>query len=409
MDTNETVPPSDKPQIPLLLTTVFLAFLGQMTLNPIIAPLAREVGLAEWQIGVTISVAAIMVVVSSQFWGRRSQSWGRKTVLLLALGLAVVAMTGFAGVAAAGMQGVLVGTTLFVLFVALRGVAFGAAISAIAPTAQAYIADVTHDAAARTKGMAGVGAMQGLAMIGGAAVGGTLAGAGILAPIAVVPVLLAAAFVLVSLRLKKEARHELVANPPRVRPTDPRVWPFLVAGFGMFTGLGFMQLVIGFLVQDRFGLTTEATGMVTGGAQVAAGVAMVVSQTVIVPRTGWEPGKLLRVGGAVASVGFIALVPNLGMWLLIAGVGLVGLGLGIAMPGYTAGPSLLVRREEQGGLAGLIGATNGLTFVVAPTASTVLYSVWGPLPIIVGATLMCMVTIFVLIHPRFRSTGQLAA
>ena len=52
-------------QIPLLLATVFLAYLGQMTLNPIIAPLAREVGLAEWQVGVTISTAAVMVVSSA--------------------------------------------------------------------------------------------------------------------------------------------------------------------------------------------------------------------------------------------------------------------------------------------------------------------------------------------------------
>jgi len=81
-----------RPQIPLLLGTVFLAYLGQMTLNPIIAPLSREVGLAEWQIGVTISAAAVMVVISSQFWGRRSQSWGRKPVLLLALGLATTSM-----------------------------------------------------------------------------------------------------------------------------------------------------------------------------------------------------------------------------------------------------------------------------------------------------------------------------
>ena len=50
--------PAPRPQIPLLLSAVFLAYLAQMTLNPIIAPLAREVGLAEWQVGVTISAAA---------------------------------------------------------------------------------------------------------------------------------------------------------------------------------------------------------------------------------------------------------------------------------------------------------------------------------------------------------------
>lgn len=169
------------PQIPLLLSTVFLAYLGQMTLNPIIAPLAREVGLAEWQIGATISTAAVMVVVSSQFWGRRSQSWGRKPVLVAALGLGAVAMAGFAAVAAVGMRAALTGT---------------------------------------------------------------------------------------------------------------------------------------------------------------------------------------------------------------------------------AGPTLLVDRDEQGGLTGLIGATNGLTFVLAPTASTALYGLWPPLPAIVGAAIMALVALFVLLHPRFRGSRE---
>ncbi|MGO1768992.1 MAG: MFS transporter [Microbacterium sp.] len=391
-----------RPQIPLLLSVVFLVYLAQMALNPIIAPLAREVGLAEWQIGVTISTAAIMVVVSSQFWGRRSQSWGRKPVLVAALVVAVVAMTAFAAVAAAGMRGVLTGGLLFALFVLLRGVGFGNAIAAIPPTAQAYIADVTEDEATRVKGMSGIGAVQGIAMVAGSIVGGALAGFGLLAPLVVIPVLLALGLVLVALRLRREQRHELVADPVRVRPTDRRVWPFLLAGFGMLTSLGFIQVVSGFLVQDRLGLGSETTGLVTGGVLLAAGAGMVLAQGVIVPRSGWSSPTLLRVGCPTAVVGFIALIPDAGAVPLFIAIFLIGIGLGVAMPGYTAGATLLMRREEQGGVAGLIGATNGLTFVVAPTASTALYGVWMPLPVIVGAVVMSLVAAFVLLHPRFR-------
>lgn len=396
------------PQIPLLLATVFLAYLGQMTLNPIIAPLAREVGLAEWQIGVTISTAAVMVVVSSQFWGRRSQSWGRKPVLVVALALGAAVMTGFAIVAAAGMRAALAGTTVFALFVLLRGIGFGSALAAIPPTAQAYIADVTRDEAARTRGMAGIGAVQGVAMIGGAVLGGALAGFGLLVPILVVPLLLAAALVLIALRLRREPRHELVRDPVRIRPTDPRVWPFLFAGFGMFTSLGFIQVIAGFIVQDRLGLDPETTGLVTGGTLLAAGIGMVVAQSVIVPRSGWRPPALLRAGSATALLGFILLIVDAGPWLLIASMLVIGLGLGIAMPGYTAGPTMLVDRDEQGGLAGLIGATNGLTFVIAPTASAALYGLWPPLPVIMGALLMGLVALFVLLHPRFRGFERAA-
>ena len=390
-----------RPQIPLLLSAVFLAYLAQMTLNPIIAPLAREVGLAEWQIGVTISAAAVMVVATSQTWGRRSQSWGRKPVLVAALALAGLTMAGFAMVAAAGMRGALTGTALFALFVALRGIGFGAALAAVPPTAQAYIADVTPNETARVKGMAGVGAVQGIAMMAGAVLGGALAGFGLLTPLVVVPVLLALGLALVAFGLRREPKHELISDPPRVRATDTRVWPFLLAGFGMLTSLGCIQVIAGFIVQDRFGLDASRTGLATGGVLLAAGMGMVVAQTVIVPRSGWAPPRLLRVGSAVAVLGFVILIPSIGAVALVAAMLLIGLGLGIAMPGYAAGPSLLMDREEQGGLAGLIGATNGLTFVVAPTVSTALYGIWQPLPIIVGTVIMAGVCAFVCCHPRF--------
>lgn len=63
---------------------------------------------------------------------------------------------------------------------------------------------------------------------------------------------------------------------------------------------------------------------------------------------------------------------------LLLPIGLIGLGLGIAMPGFTAGPSLLVGREEHGGMAGLSGVT-------------------------------AAVTVFVLVHPRFRSVAKVPA
>jgi MFS family permease len=308
----------------------------------------------------------------------------------------------FALLAFLGLRGLVVGVTLFVLFVFARGVLFGTALAAVAPTAQAYIADVTQTEAERVKGMAGIGAVQGIAMIAGSVVGGLLAGIDVFVSIAAVPVLLAIGL-LVCTRLRRESHVELVPEPQHISPRDPRVWPFLLAGFGMFTSLGFIQIVAGFLVQDRFELDANAAGMTTGGALLAAGLGMVVAQAVIVPRSKWSPSMLLRVGTFIAIMGFAVLLPNAGIWLFVAAVTLIGIGIGIAMPGYTAGPSLLMSRDEQGGLAGLIGATNGLTYVIAPTAGTALYGVWPSLPIIIGGSVLVAVLGLVLTHPRFRT------
>lgn len=403
-DPPDTAPPAvSAPQVRPVLIAVFLAYLAQLTLNPIIAPLAREVGLAEWQVGLTISTAAIMMVTTSQFWGRRSQSLGRKPVLVAAFTLATAATSLFALVSWLGMRGALTGTVLFALFLLLRGIGFGTAISAVPTTAQAYIADVTTDEAARVKGMAGVGAAQGIAMIAGAVVGGALAAFGLIVPLVAVPLILAAALAFLALRLRREPRHELIEEPARISPFDTRVWPYLLAGFALFTALGFIQILIGFLVQDRLGLDAEATGLATGGALLAAGLGIVAAQAVIVPRSGWAPRTLLRVGTVAAACGFALLIPDLGAVGLLASMLVAGLGMGTATPGYTAGPTLLVDREEQGGLAGLAGATTGLTFVVAPTTGTALYAVAPALPVVIATAILVALAVFLFLHPRFRA------
>ena len=399
---------SGQSQIRVVLTAVFVLVLAQMTLNPVIAPLARAVNLAEWQVGLVISVAAISLVVGSRWWAGRSQVWGRKPVLLAAIAAGIVAMTAFALTAWWGMLGLIGATALFVLWLLLRGVLFGGAIAAVVPTAQAFIADVTETEAARVKGMAGIGAAQGLAMVAGAVMGGLLGGIGILVPLIAVPILMTAALVLVARRMRRQAPHELAATPRTVRARDPRVLPFLFAGFGMYTALGFIQVLTGFIVTDRFSLAPEPATLLTGLALLGAGAGMVLAQAVVVPRTGWPPNRLLQVGCGIALVGFVGMLPEWPLPVLIGAIALIGLGLGIAQPGYTAGPSLKLDPDEQPALAGLIGATNGLTFVVTPTLATVLYGFSRPAPLVASAVTMALVLGFVLLNPTINASRQAA-
>ncbi|MEB4616508.1 MFS transporter, partial [Leucobacter sp. M11] len=205
--------------------------------------------------------------------------------------------------------------------------------------------------------------------------------------------------------LRPERRTELLERPVAVRARDPRVFPYLVAGFGLFSALGLIQILIGFLIQDRFALTGEQTGIATGGTMLGAGIGMVIAQAVIVPKIRFSPPALIRLGAPIAMLGFLAILVDLPLWSLVTAVFLVGVGMGIATPGYMAGPTLRVRPDEQGGLAGLIGATNGLTFVVTPTAGTALYALWQPLPMIAGAALLGTVALLAFLHPAFRTSA----
>ena len=61
---------------------------------------------------------------------------------------------------------------------------------------------------------------------------------------------------------------------------------------------------------------------------------------------------------------------------LVLGFSIASLGFGLTRPGFTAGASLAVPLSEQGGVAGIITAANGIAYVAAPALTMVVYQ-WG--------------------------------
>lgn len=126
-------------------------------------------------------------------------------------------------------------TGTFVTILAQMSLSPAIAQAAIADVTTA--ADVTVDSAARVKGMARLGATQGVGQVIGSAVGGLLAIFGLMVPLVAVPVFLVLAVVLVRIRLQPQAPTELRKRPRTVKPTDRRVLPFLLYCAGMYLSL----------------------------------------------------------------------------------------------------------------------------------------------------------------------------
>lgn len=108
----------------------------------------------------------------------------------------------------------------------------------------------------------------------------------------------------------------------------------------------------------------------------------------------------MRYGSLVGVVGFVVLLPDLGMAGIIASLAILGLGLGMAIPGYTSGPTLEMAPEEQGAMGGLISATNGLTYVIAPTLASISYGVNPLVPVVIGLVAISIVSVFVFTNRR---------
>ena len=71
--------------IALLFVALFNSILGLSILFPVLAPLGRTLELGELQIASLSAGYALMQLLVSPYWGRRSQTTGRKPVMLLSL------------------------------------------------------------------------------------------------------------------------------------------------------------------------------------------------------------------------------------------------------------------------------------------------------------------------------------
>ncbi len=403
--TNEAVSSATgKGQTGILLAVVMLAFMGQMMLNPILAPLARMIGLEEWHVGAIISMAALVLTLLSQFWGRRSQKVGPKRVLIFAMLLGFLALGSFALVAYAGSRGLIAGFWLVFGAVATRGILYGSAISAVLPAAQSYLVSQCESEEDRVKAVGGIGAMNGLSGVIGSVFGGVLSMiGGLMLPLSIMPFMMLVALAVLAAAFKPSANARVVDEPAKVSYFDPRVFPFLLVGFFMFLAFSSLQTTIGFAVQDRLALDETLTAGYTSLIMIVMSVTMIVCQAVVVPRLKWSARRLLRVGFVLLSIsGVLFLVGNTLALLLIAAV-TIGVGVGFAMPGYNAGPTMDMAHEEQGGLAGLISANNGATYIIAPVLSTSLYG-WAPLSSFVLVIVLLVAGLALcLLHPTLRN------
>lgn len=360
-----------------LLASLISVGMGFTVLFPVLAPLGREMGLTEFQITAIISASSLTVFFSSPIWGRRSDLWGRKRVMLVGLFGFSLGTALFNSVLYAGLSGVLTGWLLFAALVAAR-MMHAAVMSASMPAANAYMADITTPAE-RAKGMGAAGAANNLGSILGPAVAG-LAVFSLLLPLWTMALVALLNGLFVLRFLPEPPRHRDAVRARRMKYTDPRILPFVIVGVLMFSGMGMVQQTMGFRFQDALGLDAGGTARVFGIAMMGSAACSLIAQGVIVQRVSVPPFTLLRLAIPLLIVAFSMMaVAESRLWLSIAMM-VQGFGMGLAGPGFMAGASLAVSAEEQGAVAGVAGACGPLGFTLGPLIGGLLYQLDPPLP-----------------------------
>ena len=151
---------------------------------------------------------------------------------------------------------------------------------------------------------------------------------------------------------------------------------------------------IGFFVIDRLHLEPHGSEASIAIVMMAGASATLAAQWGLIPRLALKPQALILWGSLVAAIGLAGAVAARDLYGITLSFGLASLGFGFTRPGFTAGASLAVPMSEQGGVAGLITAANGISWVAAPALGMALYLVSPNLPFAVSAGLLLALAIW---------------
>lgn len=398
--------PADR--MTVLFAVMLVAAAGNTAMQSILPAIGAKLHIPDVWVSLAFSWSALLWVLTAPHWARQSDRRGRKA--LMALGvvgfMASMALCGFA--LWAGLQGYLAAGVTFIIFALFRSL-YGGLGSAAPPAVQAYVAART-DPAQRTQALSLVSSSFGLGTVIGPAVAPffILPFVGLAGPLFVFALI--GLFVLVMLRWRLPddmpryaARGQIVAYPTaggspdaksdddpddadeappteRLRWTDSRVRPWMIAGLLGGQAQAMMLGVIGFLILDRLNLRVrpDEGAAITGIVLMAGAFATLLSQWGLIPLLKMSPRVAVLLGSALGGVGIVMTGLSDDLHGIVIGFALASLGFGLFRPGFTAGASLAVPRRDQGGVAGMTASINGSAYIVSPAVGVLLYN-WHPM------------------------------
>jgi len=376
----------------ILISGMTLYAIGQSLIFIIVAPLARSVGLTEFEFGLVFSIANLSLLVGAPFWGKKSDTIGRKPVFVIglfgsAIGTALVALS---------IQGAINGwystPWLIVLLISSRAI-YGLTVSGIYPAVVGYIADVTS-VHTRSRGLARMGAANSLGAVLGPALGAGLASMGILFPMyaAAALALLGAFWALFF--LPEPARPPGQRKSSGLKITDPVLRPFIIVWICFFVVFISLQFITAFYIQDRFGITGQANIVRTAGLalMIMSGV-IILLQSFVLQVWHIAPKTLLRLCSPIFIVALLIMAWATSIVILMVGFAVLGISFACASPGINGSASLCVEPHQQGTAAGYLSAANIVGVILGPIVGTALYKIQPNAPMIAGAVLLSLASL----------------
>ncbi len=429
MGVNAPNPNLPRSHFAMVFTALLVTAAGNTALQSILPVIGREIHIPDMAIAVVFSLSALFWTFSAPYWARQSDLRGRRRLMQQGIAGFGISMLLCAAVILLGLKGILAPMVTFVLFTLARSL-FGIFGSAANPAAQAYVAARTSSTE-RTAALAVLASAFGLGTIIGPAIAplfilpwidlsgpmfafalialgvviwlqaglpddtpSTHAGRGAEASMPTIGGMSTGATVVAAEETNLTGRRE------RMRVTDPRIKAFMVFGFASGSLQAATGQAIGFLIIDRASANAgvPATQLIAITFMAGAGATLLV-QWGVIRILDLSPRQLMRWGTAIGALGVMGIAFAHSFYAIALAFALSSAGFGFARPGFTAGSSLAVGREEQGSVAGAVTAVNGACFVLAPAVGIGLYELNPSLPYWLSAMGLAALAVYAWTNP----------
>ena len=402
------------PHFLLLYAAMLVAAAGNTALQSVMPAIGREIGIADFWVAIAYTWSAVLWVVLAPYWAEKSDHHGRKNLTIMGVSGFIVSMLLCGTVLFSGLHGWIAGALTFGMFAVFRAI-YGGLGCATPSATQAYLASKTRRSG-RVAALSALSSSFGLGTIIGPAV----------APLFVLPVLGLSgplfAFAAIALgvvmaiilwlpndRGARKVGHGAamsypsLATPPtgasvvaataphrqrRLKWTDPRIRPWIVSGVMAGHAQAAILTCLGFFVIDRLHLKPWGSEGPISIVMMAGAVATLGAQWGLIPRLRLNPRAMIIWGALIAAAGLVGTMLSRDLYGITIGFSVASLGFGFTRPGFTAGASLAVPLAEQGGVAGVITAANGISYVLAPSIGIILYGIGHDLPFAAFAVLL---------------------
>ena len=386
----------------LMLVILFVS-MGQSVYWQTMPIIGREFQFTEIEINTLVSISAAMFIIFTPFWGKLSDRIGRKAVLLIGLSGYVFSNIIFLYSASLGLIGAVSGFSLLMILLAARIVnsAIGAASR---PASGAYVADVTSEED-RSAGMGKFGAANNIGTILGPVLVGSLVGLnifdiqipqfGLLTPLIVMSIVMAIAAIFVYIFLPNNEFGSETEIKSSDLVFDNNLKLLLSIGITIFTAFAIVQSVTAFYLQDRFDYDLDETAKNTALLLGTMAFMAIISQLTIVQRYKGSPLNLIKFSIPLFILSCLLIIFSPNFFFLYLGMAAMGLGMGLASPGYTSAASLNADKDNQGAAVGLAMVAPGIGFALGPLLSGFLYSNSMNLPFIFILPLFLLLTILI--------------